>query len=296
MTERIIDISETPARLSVRYEQLVVEREDEPKETVPLSELAVLVVSNPRVIYTHAVLCGLAAAGGVLITCDERHMPIGMMLPLQAHYVQAERFALQAQAPLPTKKRLWQQIVQAKVRAHGSCLKELRGDDGGLNALASRVRSGDPDNLEARASRLYWTALFDDPAFRRDRDAEDQNRLLNYGYAVLRAIVARAACACGLHPSLGLHHHNRYDAFCLADDLMEPFRPFIDRAVARLIDEDGPHASLDRDTKRALLQALTGRITLAGEERTIFDVAARCASSLAAVFAGERKRLILPEI
>jgi len=296
MTDRIIDISEQPARLSVRYDNLVIESDGQETQSLPLAELGVLVVSNPQVSFTHAVLSGLAAAGGAFIACDERHMPVGMLLPIAGHYVQAERFARQTEAALPTKKRLWQQIVQAKLKAQARLLQELRGDDGGLLALAERVRSGDPDNMEARASRLYWTALFEDPAFRRNREGEDQNRLLNYGYAVLRAIVARAVCAAGLHPSIGVHHHNRYDAFCLADDLMEPFRPLVDRAVVQYVGLYGADAPLDKGAKAALLESLTGRFTLDGEERALFDVAARCASSLAAVFEGKAKGLLLPEM
>ena len=296
MSDRILDISEGPARLSVRLDQLVIERSEHEKLTVPLEELAVLVVSNPWVSLTQAVLSGIAASGGSFVACDEKHMPIGMFLPLMGHFVQAERFARQAEAPLPTKKSLWAQIIQAKIKAQGRTLLELRSDDHGLLAIARRVRSGDTGNLEAMASQRYWPALFGDPAFRRERDADDQNRHLNYGYAILRAIVARALCASRLHPSLGIHHHNRYDAFCLADDLMEPFRPLVDRAVVRIVEKRGPQAPMDKEAKAELLEALTGRMTVDGESRTLFDVAARAASSLAAVFEGKAKRLALPEV
>jgi CRISPR-associated protein Cas1 len=262
---------------------------------MPLAEVAVLVVSNPCVTFTHAVLAGLAQAGGSVVVCDGRHMPVGMLLPLEAHFTQAERFALQAQAPLPMRKRLWQSLVRAKIRAQARLLTELRGHDAGLGHLIARVRSGDPDSVEAEASRRYWLLLFDNPAFRRDRYAPDQNRLLNYGYAVLRAIIARAVCAAGLHPSLGLHHHNRYDAFCLADDLMEPFRPIVDRAVVEYCERRPDSPGLDKEAKAALVGALMGRFKLEGESRTLFDIAARMASSLAAVYARERKALILPE-
>ncbi|RKY25026.1 MAG: type II CRISPR-associated endonuclease Cas1, partial [Planctomycetota bacterium] len=225
MTERVLDLSEEPARLRVRYGQLVIRRSGMPDAAVPLVDLAVLVASNPQVSYTNAVLAGLAEAGGTFITCDRKHQPAGMLLPLRSHSLQAERFARQASASQPTRKRLWRQIVRAKIRAQSNLLKKLYGNDRGLSALISRVKSGDPQNLEAQASRRYWPALFADKSFRRDPDREDQNRFLNYGYAIIRAIVARAICAAGLHPSLGLHHHNRYNAFCLADDLLEPLRP-----------------------------------------------------------------------
>jgi len=296
MTDRMIDLSEEPVHLSVRHAQLVIERQARGDVTVPLNELGVLVVSHPQVSLTHAVLSRLSAAGGAVVVCDQKHLPVGMMLPLQGHFAQAERFAQQARASRPTCKRLWQQIVRSKIRAQSRLLSDLHDDDRGLSALVSRVRSGDPENVEAQASRRYWPALFQDPGFRRRPEGEDQNRLLNYGYAVLRAIIARAICAAGLHPSLGLHHHNRYDLFCLADDLMEPLRPVVDRAVIRCVQESDANTPLDRQAKQALLSALTGRFEVQGEWRSLFDVVGRLASSLAAVFAGERQGLILPEI
>jgi CRISPR-associated protein Cas1 len=295
MADRIIDLSEEPARLSVRYTNLVIEREGAEPVTTPLEELAVLVVSHPQVSLTHAVLAGLASSGGVFVTCDDKHLPAGMLLPLVAHFTQAERFERQASAPLPTRKRLWQEIVRAKLRAQAHLLCELVGGDQGITTLISRVRSGDPDNVEAEASRRYWPALFRGVFFRRDRFGIPPNNHLNYGYAVLRAVMARAICAAGLHPSLGLHHHNRYDAFRLADDLMEPFRPLVDHAVVNLTQRRGINASLDREAKAELLKALSGRLLLNGEWRTLFDVASRTASSMVAVFAGERRDLLLPE-
>ena len=296
MTDRIVDLADQPARLTVRLDQLVIERGEEKAVTVPLEELSVMVVSHPAVTFTHAVVAGIASRGGALVVCDEKHMPVGMILPLQSHHLQAERFARQAGASLPTRKRVWQQLVKAKVRAQGNLLRELHGDDRGLIALSKHVRSGDPDNIEGRASRRYWPALFPDSGFRRNRHAEDCNRHLNYGYAILRAIVARAICAAGLHPSLGLHHHNRYDTFPLASDLMEPLRPVVDRAVLLYAARVDAYAPLDKNAKTALIEALTGRVAIESEERTLFDGAARTASSLVQVYAGQRKQLVLPEI
>ena len=165
---------------------------------------------------------------------------------------------------------MWQQFVKAKLEAQAQLLEYRSGTDYGLRALAAEVRSGDPENVEARGARLYWRALFGDD-FRRDREAEDLNRHLNYGYAVLRAITARAVCAAGLHPSLGIHHHNRYDAFCLADDVMEPFRPLVDRVVVNLNDRLGPDLPMDRDAKRALLLNLLERYEFEDETRSLFD-------------------------
>ena len=262
---------------------------------MPLPEIAALVVAHPRVTFTQSVVSGLAEAGGILVTCDARFIPAAMLLPLQAHFIQTERLAQQVEASKPTCKRLWQQIVRAKITAQGRTLKALHGDDAGLPALLRRVRSGDPANVEAQASRRYWRALFADDKFRRNPDSDDQNRHLNYGYAVLRAVVARALCAAGLHPSIGLHHHNRYNPFCLADDLMEPWRPVVDGVVARWVREHGTKAPLDRDAKSALIETITGRYRVGGEARTLFDVLSRTAASLVAVFAGGRRDLVLPE-
>lgn len=295
MINRIVDFSEAPARLRVRYAQLVVQRQDLPEVSMPLADLAVILVAHPQVTFTQAVLSGLVGAGGVFVACDGRNLPVGMMLPLAAHHTQAERFAAQARAPVPVRKRLWRQIVCAKIAAQAALLRELEGNDHGLGVLAKLVRSGDPSNIEARAARRYWPRVFADSAFRRHRENEDQNILLNYGYAVLRAIVARAICAAGLHPSLGLHHHNRYNAYCLADDLMEPYRPAVDRAVAEYVSTHDQVYKLEASAKQHIIGELTGRYVVDGEQRTLFDAAARMAASLAEVFMGEAEEMELPE-
>jgi CRISPR-associated protein Cas1 len=294
--ERIIDLAEEPARLSVENFRLIIARGGEPETAVPLAEAAVVVLANPQLSLTQPVLAGLAGAGGIVVVCDGRRMPTAMLLPLEAHFAQGERFALQARASLPMRKRLWQSLVKAKIQGQARVLEELRGEDAGLAELIGRVRSGDPANVEAEASRRYWPALFADPDFRRSRHGGRQNRLLNYGYAVLRAIVARGVCAAGLHPSLGLHHHNRYDAFRLVDDLMEPLRPVVDRAVAYYCAGYGPQAPLDKQAKAALIGALMGRFRVERHWRTLFDIANRMAASLGEVFAGKRKTLVLPEV
>lgn len=310
MINRVLDLSDRPARLSVRNSLLVLqfapsasapavqppaalpndaeektyrcERLGDPDEmTIPLGDVAVLIVSHPQVSYSNAVLSGLAVSGAILVTCNEKHMPVSMLLPLVAHSLQSERFSAQAALPLPAKKRIWQQIVRAKVLAQARLLEERTGADSGLRILATRVSSGDAGNLEAQAARIYWQQLFPNSDFRRDPEGEGLNAVLNYGYAVLRAIVARSLCGAGLHPSLGVHHHNRYDAFCLADDLMEPFRPIVDREAANLNAVRGASLSLDKESKRALLQILLGRFEAGSESRTLFDWASRAASSLA---------------
>lgn len=292
---RIIDLSESPARLSVQTENLVIQRENQPSTMLPLNEVAAVILSHPQIMASHAALAGLASRGAMVVVSDQRHMPAAMLLPLETNVLQAERFLRQAQASLPTQKRLWKQIVRAKVREQGRLLDRLEAQDHGLLALCSSVRAGDAANIEAQASRRYWPALFGGN-FKRERDAADQNRLLNYGYAVLRAIVARAICGAGLHPGLGLHHHNRYNPFCLADDLMEPFRPLVDASVVAWVKAHGADAPVDRAFKAALITPLMGRWISGGEARTLFDWMARLAVSLVGVYMNEARELAIPTL
>jgi CRISPR-associated protein Cas1 len=274
MSDRILEIAH-PARLSIRDAQLVIEREEFLPFVTPVRGVNTLLLAHPQVTLTQAVVSQLAEAGAMLVTIDHRYLPVAMTLPLQAHNLQTERLADQTALKPVTRKRLWRQIVQAKIRAQGSLLKELHGSDGGLIATATRVRSGDPENLEAQAARRYWGLIFAEPGegkprFRRGADplesGPDQNRHLDYGYTVLRASVARALCAAGLHPSIGLRHHNRYDPFCLAADLMEPFRPLIDRRVASWIARNSPSGPLDSLAKRWLIEGVTMRYWVNREE------------------------------
>lgn len=304
MTERIIDLAESAAYLRIRNRQLVIQpsrahqsrdREGASSPTpdrhppddesipsdasVPLTEVAALIVAHPQVQCSQPVLAELMNAGGAFIVCDSRSLPVGMMLPLNANTLQSQRLTAQASAPLPLKKQLWKQIVRRKILAQAELLTDLRGGDHGLSDLARAVRSGDSDNREAVAARRYWPVLFDDPGFLRRFDAPDANRLLNYGYAVLRAVMGRAICGAGLHPSLGLHHHHRENPFCLADDLMEPFRPLIDAAVVEHV-AAGRGTELDRIGKQILLETILARYWADGEVRTLFDLCARTAVSL----------------
>lgn len=296
MTDRILDLSDAAVALKVRHEQLLIEPPGGEAVSVPFADIAVVVASHPHIRYTQAVLAGLAEHGGVLVACDRRCFPVAMMLPLDGHYVQAERFSSQAQMSLPTKKRLWKQIVQAKIRAQADVLQALHHEDGGLGAMVRKVRSGDPRNLEATAAQRYWPRLFGDAQFRRNRDREDQNQDLNYGYAVLRAIVARGIVTVGLHPSLGLHHSNRYNAFVLADDLMEPYRPLVDHAIAASIREWGQRKQFDRAAKTDVLDGLLRRFVHDDESRTLFDWVRKLTASLALVCTGDRRDLMIPQL
>lgn len=302
MIDRIIDIMESPAYLKVRDELLCLcpstssSGSDNTEVTVPLAEVAAVILTHPQITVTRSALSGLASSGAVVVACDERSLPVAMMLPLTAFHAPARRMAAQANAPKPACKRMWQQVVIAKVRAQATTLQQERGNDFGLVDLARQVRSGDPDNIEAQAARIYWPALFNGDPFVRDRILPDQNRYLNYGYAVLRAAVARAICASGLHPGLGIHHHHRNNPYCLADDLMEPFRPIIDEAVVGIVKDYGADAPMDRVVKARLIEPVLARYAADGEKRTLFDILSHLTASVAAVFEGERTQLNLPDI
>lgn len=290
----ILDFSEKPASIRIRNECLAIEQEGELVGIVRPADVAVVMLSQPRLSISQPALAALSAAGASIVVCDERHTPVGMMLPLAAHWAHAERLAAQVTATKPTRKRLWQQCVRAKIRAQGATLALLRGDDAGLPIMARRVRSGDPDNLEATAAQRYWPRVFGDPGFRRRRDAPDQNRMLNYGYAVMRAAVARSVCAAGLHPALALHHHSRTNAFALADDLVEPYRTLVDEEVAEQVSAVGADAPLDGRVREALAGVLHARLHHDGEDRVVLDHIQRTADSLASALLGERPDLHFP--
>jgi CRISPR-associated protein Cas1 len=294
MTDRIVEIA-SPAELSVRLDQLVIATEAAPSVTTPLSELGVLLIAHPRVTLTQAVLSRIALNGGTVISCDDSFLPASMLLPIQAHYIQSERFAKQSQMTAPLRKRLWKIVIQSKIRAQGLLLKELQGNDAGIIPMSARVQSGDKGNQESIAARRYWPLIFGNPKFRRGGMGPDQNRHLDYGYTVLRALTARALCAAGLHPSIGIRHQNRYDAFCLAADLMEPFRPVVDRRVFEWIQENDPEGALDRNARGWLLGILTERYLTEGEQRTLPDLLARAADGLAHAICGEEERFSLPD-
>ncbi len=292
MTDRIIELAESSVRLRVDLGRLSIERPDGSQVVVPITEVAAIVVSNQAVSLSQSVLVALAEAGGIFVAMSANFHPVAMMLPLETHSTQTARMARQAVATEPTKKRAWQAIVRAKIRTQWQLLDRLGAPLPGLEELLAKVRSGDPENIEAQAAARYWRALFG-AQFRRDRDALDQNRLLNYGYAVLRAATARALCGAGLHPALGVKHHNQYNAFCLADDLMEPYRALVDRVTHQIVMRDGAQVELGREVRAALIGAILGRHRSHGTERTLFDLLSRSAASLARVMTGEDRDLEL---
>ena len=295
MLKRTVEFSTPGTRLSVARRQLVVERPDLPRATVPIEDLGVVIVDDVRACYTQAVFLELLEAGATVLIAGRDHLPAGMMLPLDAHHVLTERHRAQVAASEPVRKRVWQTLVQAKIGQQALVLAHFTGKDQGLGPMSKRVRSGDPDNLEAQAAQRYWPELFG-RTFRRDRDAGGTNALLNYGYAVVRAAVARAVVGSGLIPSLGVFHKNRANPFCLADDLLEPYRPFVDWRVRLLLDEnDGTPPDLgERRAKAALLSLFNETVLVAGRRNPLLVAIGLSAASLARALTGQDRALALP--
>lgn len=296
MIRKTVEFATPGTRLSVASKQLVIERSDLPKATLPIEDLGVVIVDDLRATYTQAVFIELLEAGATVVVTGRDHLPAGMMLPLDAHHSQTERHRAQVEASEPTKKRAWQALIRCKIAQQGAVLLHFTGEHGGLVPMARRVRSGDPDNLEAQAAQRYWSRLFGKD-FRRDRDLEGVNALLNYGYAVVRAATARAIVAAGLIPSLGVFHRNRANPFCLADDLLEPYRPYVDWRVRLLADQTGEQSpSLDdRDTRAALLSIFNETVLVGGRRMPLLLALHSSAASLCRALTGGEAALSLPE-
>lgn len=296
MNDRVIDISEAPLRIRLRNEQLLLQnKEGVLISSVPARDICAVIITNPGATVSQACISGLMESGAMVVWADRKGMPSGMTLPLNGNYVQGQRFLKQSEISLASKKRLWKQIVQSKISAQAKLLERAAGHDFGLKALIPKVRSGDPLNIEAQASSRYWKEVFGDKEFRRRRNAQDQNRYLNYGYAILRSCVARAICASGLHPCLGLHHKNKYNQFNLADDLMEPFRPIVDRIVLDVCDEFGTHSPIEKVMKGKLMGVVQKRFSLDGQTRSLSEILHCTTGSLVGVLEGRMKSLKLPK-
>jgi len=302
-----------PTYLSLKNAQLViklpeVEKNDslpdsfkaESIRTVPIEDIGVIVLDNKQITITHGVLEALLENNSAIITCDSSRMPVGLMLPLCGNTTQNERFRDQLDASLPLKKQLWQQTIQAKIENQAAVLKSCRGAEvRNMLRWVGDVRSGDADNMEARAAAYYWSNLFKN--FKRDREGEPPNNLLNYGYAVLRAVIARGLVSSGLLPTLGIHHHNRYNAYCLADDIMEPYRPFVDKLVVEMVDvETHCNASLPmeltKEMKTKLLQIPVLDVMINGQRSPLMIAAGLTTSSLYKCFSGESRKIAYPEM
>jgi len=291
--KRTIEISRDAAHLAVRHEQLLIKRNGEIVGQVPCEDIGVVLVDHPATTYTHAALTSLAASDAAVVICGRDHLPVAMLLPLTDHSQVVWRLRDQLQVNRPLEKQLWKQLVQAKIRGQAENLPTGTPAHKKLLALARNVRSGDPRNVEAHAARVYWDNWLWQEEFRRDQDGAGINAFLNYGYAVVRASVARAIVGAGLLPSLGIHHHHRGNAFCLADDLVEPLRPMVDDRVRELHRQG--YEELNQPGKAALLELLTERVRLGEITGPLMVMVHRMVASLVRCYAGETKRLEIPE-
>lgn len=291
MLRRIVEITGEGKRLSLERGFLAISGPDGPIGSVPLDDIEAVIAASPALSYSGQVIDALAQRGAPLVICGNHYTPSVWMLPVNGHHAQGDRMEAQAGASLPLRKRLWSDLVAAKVEAQAQALAAAGRTFTPLRRMKDEIRSGDPGNVEARAAQYYFPALFG-ADFRRNREQEGANALLNYGYTVLRAASARAIVGAGLHPSLGLFHKSRGDAFRLADDLMEPFRPTVDLEVLAIL--AAGRATLETDVKRRLVRVLHRDFQTLEGRAPLSNCLARFASSLAQIFLGERKAPLLP--
>ncbi|MCW5698869.1 MAG: type II CRISPR-associated endonuclease Cas1 [Rhodospirillales bacterium] len=291
MIGRVVEVAEDGRHLSVYRGFMVVEENGAEIGRVPLDDIAVLVINAHGVSYTNTLITTLAIHGTAMVVCGNNFRPVAWLWPIEGHHLQAARMAAQLSMPRPLGKRLWKKLVQAKVRQQGAVLEGLGKSSGGFDLLARRVRSGDPDNVEAQAARRYWPLLLGDQ-FRRDPDGGGINGLLNYGYAILRGATARAVVAAGLHPSLGIHHRNQFNSMALVDDVLEPFRPLIDLAVVRLASEGTE--SVTAEAKRRLAGTLTWDMHTERGVTPLSGCLSRLAASLVRSIEANQAELELP--
>lgn len=294
MIGRIVEVADDERHLSMHRGFMVVQdTEGERKELgqIPLDDIAAVIANAHGLSYTNNLLVALAERGAPFVLCAANHNAVGMLMPIDGNFEQAKRIEAQIAASLPTHKRLWATVVRSKLEQQAAALEATGRPTAPLMALAAKVKSGDPENLEAQGARRYWSLLFGD-GFRRDQNADGLNSLLNYGYTVLRATTARAIIAAGLHPSIGLHHSHDNNAMRLVDDVMEPFRPMIDLKVWQL-KRNGENQVLP-DTKRALVRTMYDDMQTTSGATPVSVCVQRLAISLAQVYLGERDKLDLP--
>ena len=299
-----------PAYLSLKNEQLVVKMPQDSEQqsaisrqcsemvtTIPIEDIGVVVIDNRQITITSGVIDALLANNCALITCDGKSLPVGLMLPLCGNTTQSERFRYQIEATLPLKKQLWQQTVQAKINNQAEVLSKCTdAETACMKVWSKEVKSGDGDNLEGRAAAYYWKKLFGHITdFNRDREGVPPNNLLNYGYAILRAVVARALVSSGMLPTLGIHHHNRYNAYCLADDIMEPYRPYVDELVFNLVKERGlPEDCLTKEWKAELLKIPVLDVVISEKRSPLMIAVSQTTASLYRCFCGESRKIAYP--
>lgn len=301
-----------PTYLSLRNEQLVIKVAevsnsksipDEAKKslevTKPIEDLGYVVLDNKQITITSGALNALLANNCAVISCNDKGMPSGMFLSIDSNSIQSEKFRDQISCSLPLRKQLWQQTVKAKIENQTAILKKYTETECGcMQEWSESVKSGDSDNLEARAAAYYWKNIFNTRIenFNRSREGEFPNALLNYGYAILRAIVARSLVVSGLLPTLGIHHRNKYNAYCLADDIMEPYRPYVDEIVIKLISNNNKEINLTKEIKKEFLVLPTIDVHISGQISPLMNAVYKTTSSLYKCFSIEQRKISYPKI
>ena len=293
-----------PTYLSLKDKQLVIKKLDDldfngkPKiVTRPIEDIGVIVLENKQITITLGAIDALIQNNCAIITCDSKCMPNGLMLPLESNNIQSERFREQINASIPLKKQLWQQTIRQKILNQAAILEKYTDTTAKcMRVWANDVKSGDSDNLEGRAAAYYWKNLFKIKDFTRQQEGIPPNNLLNYGYAILRAIIARALVSSGLLPTLGIHHHNKYNAYCLADDIMEPYRPYVDEVVLNIIKEEFDISNLSLEIKSRLLTIPVLDVVINDKRSPLMIAATQTTASLYKCFSGELRKINYPEM
>lgn len=285
---------ENPARLSLKLAQMVVELQDVTR-TLPIEDIGVVILDHKQITITHALIDALLANNVAIVTSNDKHLPVGLMLPLDGNTLQSERFRAQINASEPLKKQMWQQTIVAKILGQAHVLGTQLIEHNNMLKWAKDVRSGDTDNMEARAAAFYWRNMFEKDAFIRDPQGLPPNNLLNYGYSIVRAMMARALVGAGLLPTLGIHHHSRYDAYCLADDIMEPYRPFVDMKVLEMWSKGGVTSDISSEQKRELLGITTMDVSISGHRSPMMLAIQTTAQSVQKCYSGEARKIIYPD-
>ena len=293
MIKRTFFVS-NPYHLSLKSKQLQVsEKGGLVIKTAPVEDIGFLVLDHPQISFTMKLVEELSEFNVATIFCDSKHMPASMLLPLEAHYIQGELFRAQISASEPLKKNLWKQTIEAKIMNQARLLDKLEKKSIQLKSIAKTIKSGDSDNREGFAARIYWTALLG-KEFIRDRYGEPPNNFLNYGYILLRSAVARALAGSGLLATLGIHHRNRYNAFCLADDIMEPYRPYVDEIAYDLNEKYPDTMMLEKEHKAGLLQLMAVDVKIGENKRPLMIALSQTTASLARCFNGEQRKITYP--
>jgi len=287
-----------PAYLNKKDQQLKIIDPDTQTEkaSIPLEDIAIILLDHYQITIIHALMADLIDRNVALISCDSKHLPSGLMLPLDGNHVQTERFRIQIAASEPLLKNLWAQTIKAKIENQAAMLERAGIESKQLLALVPQIKSGDPDNTEGRAVAVYWKLVYGDHGFKRNRYGMEPNAHLNYCYAVLRAIVARALVSSGMLPTLGIHHRNKYNAYCLADDVMEPYRPFCDELVHQLFSSGNIESEdITREQKAKLLSIATCDVLIDGKKSPLMVALSRTTNSLFECFEGTRRKIVYPE-